>query len=419
MPHAAASLVRSLYVLRWIAVAGQALAVVFATTHLGLPLAAGPLWTAIGLLALFNLAVGLRLRRDGDTRPGEAFAHILLDTAVLAWLVAWSGGIANPFASLFLLPVAFAALTLPAAWAIAAAAAGVGGYLFAVMLARPLPHMHGDGLDLHLAGMAVNFLLSVVFVVYFLLRLATERDRRERELAALRERFARNEGIVALATHAASVAHELNTPLATMGLLLDELDAEPLPPQAVRDVSTLRQLVDTCSRRVRSLADPADPADPEHPATVDLDRLLDHWTQMRSTVALRRTGNLPPGTRLDRALGHLLLVLLNNAADAGEAAGEAGIECDLRIDGADLQGRIRDRGAGFDAHAPFLPVLFRTTKTDGLGVGLALSHAALEQLGGTLTAEEAEDGGAVLRFSAPRRAALPDSAEQGLIGARS
>ena len=65
----------------------------------------------------------------------------------------------------------------------------------------------------------------MVVVLVFSTRMAADLRARERELARLRERFTRNEGIVALATHAA-MAHELNTPLATMTLLADEISAE-------------------------------------------------------------------------------------------------------------------------------------------------------------------------------------------------
>ncbi|WP_082672680.1 ATP-binding protein [Luteimonas abyssi] len=398
MPDAATSLVRSLHTLRWIAAACLVLAMLFGVHHLHLHLPGAPLWGAIVLLTSFNVGVGLRLRRRTEATAAEAFAHVLVDTAVLAWVVAWSGGIANPFASLFLLPVALAALALPAPWAVASGVASVSGYLFAVTLARPLPHMHGDGLDLHLSGMAINFLLSVVLVVYFLVRLASARDARERELAMLRERFARDEGIVALATHAASVAHELNTPLATMGLLLEELEAGELSPEAAADVATLRQLVETSGRRVRALADPADPA---HQAPVALERLLQHWTLIRPTVDFVQTGRLPAGLGVDRALGHLLLVLLNNAADASDAAGMPRVELALAFEAGTLNGTVRDHGPGFDTQAPFLPIQFRTTKANGMGVGLALSHATLERLGGTLSVEDAPGGGTIVRFCLP------------------
>ncbi len=398
MQPPATTLVRTLYTLRWVAVGAQATTILLAGHLLDMTLPDWPLWIGVALLAGFNVLVMLRLSRSRDATPAEAFAHSLVDTAVLAWLVAWTGGITNPFASLFLLPIALTALALPLRWAVAAALSCVAGYLFAVVFGQPLPHVHEGNFDLHLVGMAVNFLVSVALAVYFLTRLAAARDQREHELSALRERFARNEGILALATHAASVAHELNTPLGTMTLLLDDFDPTGRPDDAIADAATLRQLVDICRDRVRSLADPADPS---APTSVDLNRVLEHWQLVRPAITLHRSGGVDGDRRIDRSIGHLLLALLNNAADASEGNGGARVDLDLQQSNGMLVGEIRDYGPAFDGEASFLPVLFRSTKPDGLGVGLALSHAAIEQLGGDLTIEDADGGGARVRFRVP------------------
>ena len=398
MQHTSATaLLRTLYSLRWFAVAGQSLTIAWAMLGLHMPLPALPLWTSVLLLAGFNLCVHVRLLHARDATPAEAFVHGLVDTAVLSWLLAWTGGIANPFASLFLLPIALTAMALPRRWAVATALTCVLGYLLAVAFGQPLPILH-DRFDLHLAGMAVNFLLSVALVAWFLIRLAAARDQRERELAALRERFVRSEGILALATHAASVAHELNTPLGTMTLLLDDLDASALGRDGIEDIATLRRLVDICRDRVRSLADPADP---RATTRVELDRVLEHWQLVRPTIVLERSGNLEPGARVERSIGHLLLALLNNAADASESNGSQRVDLRLQLEDGVLDGTIRDYGSGFDAQIPFLPVLFRSGKPNGLGVGLALSHAAIEQLGGELQMDEHDEGGVCARFRVP------------------
>ena len=48
--------------------------------------------------------------------------------------------------------------------------------------------------------------------------------RRDQELAALRETALRDQQIVELGTLAAGTAHELNTPLSTLAILVEELD---------------------------------------------------------------------------------------------------------------------------------------------------------------------------------------------------
>lgn len=223
MQTPATSFLRTLCTLRWVATAGQAVTILVTTKAMGLDLPQVPLWAGVCTLTLFNLYAQRHISYSDTTSPTIEFSHILVDVAVLTWMVGWSGGIGNPFGSLFLVLIALAALALPLRWAMAVATACITGYLVSAAFGLPLPHNHFDPLVLHMWGMAANFLLSTVVVLVFTTRLARSLRAREREISLLRDRFTRNEGIVALATHAASVAHELNTPLATMTLLADDV----------------------------------------------------------------------------------------------------------------------------------------------------------------------------------------------------
>jgi two-component system sensor histidine kinase RegB len=334
-------------------------------------------------------------------------AQLTVDVAVLAWLIAWSGGAMNPFTSLFLLPVALVAVALPMRWVVWMALICATAYGISAAFGKPLEHIHsafGTTFDLHLWGMAINFILSAFVVTFFLTRLASALRDREEDIARLREQFARNEGIVTLAVHAASVAHELNTPLGTLTLLVEEqLDKQRLGEQAERDeLQTMANLVDLCRDRVRELAAPAD-APPERLTvgeTVDL--VVERWRLLRPSIALSRSGALGRAADaiLDPGIGHLLQALLNNAADASEDAGIQKV--DLRID-ADLQamkGEVRDYGYGFRGTGR-TGMLYNTTKPEGLGVGLALSHATIDRLGGALSIHEAVGGGIAVRFEVP------------------
>ena len=109
-----APFLRTLCSLRWLAVGGQAATILVATWVLGLPLPQLPLWAGVAVLALFNIYT--QLRPDAaDTAPLTAFGHILVDVIILTWMVGWSGGMANPFSSLFLILIALAAFALPCA----------------------------------------------------------------------------------------------------------------------------------------------------------------------------------------------------------------------------------------------------------------------------------------------------------------
>jgi len=409
MDHRASlSSVRLLVKLRWLAVAGQALTVLIVTRGMGVALWQPPLWCGIAALAMFNLHAARYARTRRNAGHRLVFTHLLVDITSLAWMVGWSGGIENPFSSLFLLPLALCILALPGGWMWTGAGASIAGYAVAVLAGRAVPHVHGmmgDTFNLHMLGMLVSFAVSALVVLVFFARMAVARRDSERQLARLREQFARDEGILALATHAASVAHELNTPLGTLTLMVEDLAAQAQSDVQREEFATLKELLEICRDRVRELAAPAEAsAAGTAPLAVDLAQVIERWQLIRPAIELRRSGSLQGLRKVDAAVGHLLQALLNNAADAGQQRGMARV--DLHIEaagGGGLRASIRDYGGGFDADHPLLPGrLFRTSKPDGLGIGLVLSHATVERLGGELSMQPAAEGqGVMVSFVLP------------------
>ena len=406
--RASLSFLRLLCNLRWLTVLGQALTVALVVGPLHIPLPVIPLSGGVASLALFNIYATARTHRtSSDTASDiEVFLHVLLDIAVLTWMIALSGGMENPFASLFLIPIAIAILALPPRlMGLTAGVAGLG-YFVSTLFGRELPPVAsflGGPFGLHKIGMLANFVVSAVVVLFFFTRMTAAWRRSEREVAQLREQFARNEGILALATHAASVAHELNTPLGTLTLMVEDLASEAPTPAARDEFTTMKTLLDICRDRVRELATPA-ASDGRNGflERVNLDLVIQQWQLVRPTIELCRSGSIAGFEKVDPSVGHLLQALLNNAADAGEQAGTPRVDLHLSSDEHGLRGEIRDYGVGFDKAQPPLPAaLFRTSKPGGMGIGLALSHATVERLGGELSMQATDGRGVRVEFSLP------------------
>ena len=295
--RASLSFLKLLCNLRWLAVAGQALTVALVAGPMRLPLQTTPLWAGIGVLALFNAYASTRVRGPDNASDGEVCAHILVDVAVLTWMIAFSGGMENPFASLFLIPIAVAILALPPRLLGLTAVASIAGYFASTLFGRELPPvagMLGGTFGLHKLGMLANFVVSAVVIVLFFTRMTAAWRRSEREVAQLREQFARNEGIVVLATHAASVAHELNTPLGTLTLMVDDLVMEATSPTERQEFATMKSLLEICRDRVRQLAAPAG-SDAHNGLSerVNLDQVIQQWQLVRPTIELSAQARLP------------------------------------------------------------------------------------------------------------------------------
>lgn len=413
-PHGPRQLVSTLAWLRLCAIAGQALTVIFVSRILGLPIAVVPLYAGIGVLALFCLYAFWRLRQSSSIGAMLPVAHIAVDTLVLGYLLYLTGGARNPFVFLLVMPIALAATALPLRSVSVVAVLSTATYFLLMFFHVPLPEMHGDhllsGFNLHLAGMAISFAITAGMLGFFIARLARALRAQQAEAELERERTLRDEGILAIATQAASTAHELNTPLSTIRTLLGELarehgedatlaaDIRLLVGQAERCRVILKDLVKIGSNQLAGVAVSMSVAEFADAARQSINLL-------RPEVEVRYRVGEEPGKRrmaVVPALQHALINLLNNAVDASLANGESRIELDVDESELMLELHVRDFGAGMQATRQRRPGShFESTKRDGLGLGLALANATAERFGGTLDGSDAEGGGTRQRLRLP------------------
>jgi two-component system sensor histidine kinase RegB len=407
----ARELTETLAWLRLCAVSGQALTVAVVALALQMAIPIAPLALGIATLATFALFAFWRLRQPWPVTLTEAFGHVAVDIGVLTWLLYWSGGATNPFVSLLVMPIALAAAALPLRYVIGVAVLAAAGYLLLVPWHVPLPPLHPAGsgdFNLHVAGMAINFVVTAGVLAFFIARLARALRAREAEVQRERERALRDEGILAIATQAAGTAHELNTPLSTIRTLLGELQREQagngalaadlalLAGQAERCRDILRELVAVGSRQLAGT--------PQRLALTDFVRECeDQFRLLRPEVELAVTLEANADARMLEArpdLRHALINLLSNAADASLAAGSSTIELRVAAGAHRVEFGVRDHGSGSDI-GPGAGTAFQTSKRDGLGLGLALAHATAERLGGELNAQPVAGGGLLQRLRVP------------------
>jgi two-component system sensor histidine kinase RegB len=382
--------------LHWWAILGQlvVIAAAQALTDLGLPV--GPLTVLIVLEVLANVSLRLWGARVRVTDATIA-AIMLVDIVVLTVLLDLTGGVPNPFSTLYLVNVALAAVLLPPrwSWALTGASLVAFGTLFVhEAYVGPSHHLqvHLDNahiMSAHLRGMWVAFALAAVFVVFFVQRVAGALAARERELQEARARAERREKLASLATLAAGAAHELATPLGTIAIVAKELQrslAGSVAPEVRSDLQLVRDQVGRCREILDRMAAHAGENVGERFAPIEvgawISAALDGFGA-RDRVAVEAPEPRAALVGPPRALADALRGLLRNAVQASPE----GAPVTLRVSAVNghIRASVIDRGRGMPPEVlARVGEPFFTTKGpgEGMGLGLFLTRALADQLGG-------------------------------------
>lgn len=205
-------------------------------------------------------------------------------------------------------------------------------------------------------------------------------------LGEVREQVLRDEQILAVATQAAGTAHELGTPLSTLAVMLKDISRDYPDDQLLQeDLALMREQVDRCKDKLQLLTQQAEiNRISQIPVCDFIAPIIEDWQVLRPGVHFHLDCNNDqpmPLLERDKTLEQALLNLLNNAADASPE------RVDISVSWNDYECviRIRDYGPGIDPDvAARLGETFVSTKEEGMGIGLFLTHATINRFQGTV-----------------------------------
>jgi two-component system, sensor histidine kinase RegB len=383
---------------------------VFASIWFAIDLSLLPVVGLLSLFTLIHILTGLRLKNPLAIVKTEFFIQLLIDVILLNALFYFSGGATNPFVSYLLVPICISAATLAWRYTWIITLLCIMGYSLLMFFYKPLSIFemthHSHGFNWHIVGMWFNFFISAVLITYFVVHMANDLRAQENLLNEMREDELRDEQLIAVATLAAGTAHEMNTPLATMKLLLSELrDTRGQDIELMQDIHLLTQQVNLCADRLKQLVQDADMTHPhqlrEKTAMDYCKHLMDLWQLMWPNILCETNFASDLGNtivRYDTSLDHAILNCLNNAADASPEK----IAVDISVKEKTIIWKITDCGSGFTKQLQSqIGKEIITTKSDGMGIGMLLTYASIKRLGGEVMHQANQPQGTVTIISLP------------------
>jgi signal transduction histidine kinase len=250
-------------------------------------------------------------------------------------------------------------------------------------------------------------------------RQATERQKQAAELEAAhwRERLTHLSRVHTVGEMSAALAHEITQPLGAIEnyALAARRRAAGQAPDLAKVVDLLEKVIGQATRagdvvmRLRGLVKRHD----LEPAEIDIARAARACIDMVKTdcefrdirIELKPAAGVPAVVADEIHVQQVILNLLRNAMEAMEQRSDLPrvITVETGLSGPDaVSVRVADRGSGIpDGDLERVFESFYSTKSAGLGIGLAICRKLIEAHGGTLRASDNPGGGAVFQFTLP------------------
>jgi two-component system sensor histidine kinase RegB len=387
--------------LRWLAVFGQAVAVL--VVHFGLEFDV-PVWpclAVIALSALLNVALRLGFKRPQYLEPDRAAYLLGFDLAELTALLFLTGGVENPFSFLLVGPVLISATALPPRMTLLLGIFAVVCATVLIFAHYQLPWESEEPFDLpetYVVGVWLSILLAIGYIGVHTWQVAEEARQLSQALAATELVLAREQHLSQLDGLAAAAAHELGTPLATITVVARELERalEANSPYA-DDVKLLREQARRCREILAKITElpTTDPFD-RVSLSVLIDEAMAPHRNFGVALALSspdKSGAEPVGAR-NAAVRYGLGNLIENAVDFANTRVEISpawtadeVRMTITDDGPGFAPEVLDRlGAPYVTHRqPGPPARDGEEAGFGLGLGLFIAKTLLERSGAKLS----------------------------------
>lgn len=248
---------RTLIMLRWLAVFGQTAMLLLITYGLHFTIRFGLCLGIVMASIWLNIILSLGRRTITRVKGWEAAMQLSFDAVQLAALLGVTGGLNNPFCLMLMAPPTVAAANLPTRHGLMVVVVSLLATLSLWFWSLDLPWYAGQHFvlpEMYRAGFLAAILIGITFTAGYAWQTALEQTRMARALAATQAVLANQHRLGALGGLAAAAAHELGTPLGTIQVVAKEMlhglkpgdalyeDAELLVSQSQRCRDILKSL---------------------------------------------------------------------------------------------------------------------------------------------------------------------------------
>tara|TARA_B110000263_G_scaffold250113_1_gene270594 strand:- start:3845 stop:5080 length:1236 start_codon:yes stop_codon:yes gene_type:complete len=394
--------------IRWLAISGQFLAIVIVYFYFNILIPIVPCLGIVLISTIINSFSYFTNKRNIYLSNKEAFYFLLFDTIQLTVLLYLTGGIYNPFSLLLIAPLIISVSYLPTVYSIYLLILSV---LSAVCISYSyMPINWNNVFDVpHLFkyGLTLSLVVSLFFIFIYIYLFANSARRISQVLSQTRSALENQKKLSEIGSLSTAAVHELSTPLNTIFLILNDLREEEyvIKNQNIKkEIDLLKSEAERCKKILLTLSkNPENLKDNFFDKTTISNLIKINFQKFNNRkIELKinfLTNDVEPYIFCKDELVYALGNIIQNAVKYADYI----IKISLSWDEKNFFIKIKDDGVGFKNETldqigkPYI-----STNSEGMGLGIFIVKNLIENIGGTITFNNAKDNGASVEITVKR-----------------
>lgn len=394
--------------LRLIAIFGQVATILFVRYFLHIALPLTTMFSVLLLLVIINCLSFYRYKFQENISDKSLFIELLFDVIALTSQLYFSGGISNPFISLFLLQVIIGAILLQRIYAWLIAIITILCYIWLSFNYQELHAFHhheeeGNLFNLHLHGMLISYIFAAILLLIFVTKIIKNLREGDEKINFLKRKSLEKEQVIRMGLLATGAAHELSTPLSTISVILGDWKEMNLKKDLIEDVEMIETQLSRCKKILSKILIDSGKERLDQATIVPVkevfDKFIKEWTESRKPENLIYDfeGKSDKKILLDDILTQAFFNIFDNALEASPAF----ISVSVLVTNDNIVVSVEDKGKGFDYEIIKQIGKPNLTTKNSSGLGLFLALNTLHRIDGDLKIENLSAGGAKVLITIP------------------
>ncbi len=382
-------LLGNLIKIRWIAIFGQLLAILFVYLIIKIDLPFLETLIIVAFSVAINFYSYFEERRSKTINNLKAFLFLLFDTLQLGILLFLTGGIVNPFSILILAPVIISASYLPASLTVLLSLISIIITIILNYFYIPLDLGNKFNFpEIYSFGLVASLIITVIFIAIYAYLFASSSRKISNALSISKMQILNQKKMTEVGSLSAAAAHELGTPLNTIFLILNDLLKDKELNQdkyLMKDITLLKSQAERCKEILQKLSqNPYKMKDKFLNKIKITDLIKINFDKFNKNKILKINVNNnfnEPEIIFKDEIMYALGNIIQNAVLYSERV--VSVELEYRIDHIVI--KIIDDGKGFPKDIiDKLGEPYISKNNEGLGLGIFIAKNLIENMGGKI-----------------------------------